>query len=161
MFPWLEFGVLVVMLVGLLGLIVPLFPGIFVIWLGTLIFGLFHGFNWLGVVLFILLTLLMIIGEVMDNLMMGASARKAGVPWSTIGLAFFAGVVGTFVFPPIGGVVAAPAVVALLEYRRVHEWRKAIGILWSLALGWGLAIVVKLGIGGVMFALWGLWVWKG
>lgn len=161
MFPWREIIALVVMLVGIVGLAVPLFPGIFVIWLGILIYGILHGFSTLGIVLFIPLTVLMVIGELLDNLMMGAGARRGGASWISILLAFIAGVVGTFLFPPLGGLIAAPLIVLLMEYWRVRDWRKAFEVLKSLLVGWGMSFVLKFGIGIVMFGLWALWAWKG
>ncbi len=77
---WLEILLtvllLLVMLAGLLGLIIPAFPGLTVIWLAALGFGVIHGFSTLGIVLFVLLTLLMIGGNVVDNLLMGAGALQ-------------------------------------------------------------------------------------
>jgi uncharacterized protein YqgC (DUF456 family) len=40
--------ILVVMLVGLFGLVVPVFPGITVIWLAALGYGVWSGFSTLG-----------------------------------------------------------------------------------------------------------------
>jgi len=149
------------MLVGLLGLIVPVYPGIVIMWLAALGYGVIKGFSTLGIVIFVVLTLLMLIGSIVDNVLMGVGARQGGASWSTILVALLAGVIGTLVFPPIGGIIAAPLAVLLLQYLRLRDWNKAWQALRGLATGWGLSFVVRLLIGVVMMALWWIWVWKG
>jgi uncharacterized protein YqgC (DUF456 family) len=149
------------MLVGLFGLIIPIFPGILIMWLAALVYGLLTGFGTLGVVLFVILTLLMIAGEVVDNVLMGMGARKGGASWFSIGAAIVAGVLGTIIFPPIGGLIAAPLAVYLLEYQRLRDTQKAWLALRGLLFGWGTSFFVRFGIGLVMMLLWWLWVWKG
>ena len=114
-----------------------------------------------SLVIFLLLTLLMGVSTIMDNLFMGAGARKGGASWGTIALALFAGVLGTIIFPPIGGLIAAPLAVYLLEYARLKDSQQAWQALRGLATGWGLSFLARFGIGSVMMVLWWIWVWKG
>jgi uncharacterized protein YqgC (DUF456 family) len=147
--------------VGLFGLLVPVFPGLVVMWLAALGYGVASGFDTAAWIIFIIMTLLMLAGTLVDNVFMGAGARKGGASWQTIGMALVAGVVGTIIFPPIGGIIAAPLAVLLLEYSRQREWAKAWQALRGLAAGWGLSVVVRFIIGAVMMFLWWLWVWIG
>ena len=151
---WLT---LLIMLGGLALLIVPIFPGITVIWLAALIYGLVTGFDALGIVLMVLITLGMIAGISADNVLMGAGARQGGASWLTIIVALVAGIVGTVLFPPIGGFIAIPVAIFLLELIRVREWRSAWRAMRGLALGWGLSFLVRFGIGLVMIAIWLGW----
>jgi len=148
---------LVIMGVGLLGLIVPIFPGITIIWLATLGYGVVTGFTTLGWVLFAALTILFIVGVVIDNVLMGARAHKEGATWFTLLLGYLAGIVGTIVFPPVGGIIAAPLVILLLEYRRQGDFNKALVSLRGLAVGWGLSFVVRFFIGVAMVGLFLIW----
>jgi len=145
------------MLAGLIGLVVPVFPGLLVMWLAALGYGIVTRFETVGIIIFILLTILMLVGSAVDNLIMGAGARKGGAAWLSIGVALAAGVIFTLIFPPIGGIIAAPLAVLLLEYIRLRDWQKAWQALKGLATGWGLAYFVRLGIGIVMMVLW--WAW--
>jgi hypothetical protein len=145
------------MLAGLIGLAVPVFPGLLVMWLAALGYGIVTRFETVGIIIFILLTILMLVGSTVDNLIMGAGARKGGAAWLSIGAALAAGVIFTLIFPPFGGIIAAPLAVLLLEYYRRRDWQKAWQALKGLATGWGLAYFVRLGIGIVMMVLW--WVW--
>jgi hypothetical protein len=145
-------------LIGLFGLIVPLYPGTVIMWLAILVYGIATGFGTLGFVLFILLTLIMLASTLVDNLFMGAGARKEGASWWTILAALAAGVLGTLLFPPLGGLIAAPGAVLLLEYNRTRDWGQAWGSLRGLATGWGLAFIVRFGMGTMMMLLWWAWV---
>ena len=109
----LETFTLFVLLVGLLGLIVPVFPGLTVMWLGTLLYALIQnaagnmtGWKWF---LFGLITVLMIIGNIADNLIIARKMRDKYIPWSSILWAFAAGIVASLFFTPLIGLVAAPA----------------------------------------------------
>ncbi len=150
-----------IMLVGLFGLIVPVFPGTVVIWLAALGYGVVTGFHTLGIVLFVIITILMLVSTLVDNLFMGAGARKSGASWTTIIVALLAGVLGTLLFPPIGGFIAAPLAILLLEYTRTHDMQTAWQALRGLATGFGLSVIVRFGIGVLMMILWWIWVWQG
>ena len=161
MSAWLNVSIFALtqffMLAGLIGLMVPVFPGLLVMWLAALGYGIVTSFETVGIIVFIILTILMLVGSTVDNLIMGAGARKGGAAWLSIGVALAAGVIFTFIFPPIGGIIAAPLAVLLLEYYRLRDWEKAWQALKGLATGWGLAYFVRLGIGIVMMVLW--WIW--
>ena len=148
---------LVIMLVGLFGLIVPVFPGIAVIWLAALGYGVTTGFTTLGWVLFTVITILFITGAVIDNILMSAKAHKEGAAWSSLALGVLAGILGTVFFPPFGGLIAAPLVVFLIEYIRQRDFKKALLTLRGLAIGWGSAFVVRFLIGAAMIGVWLVW----
>ena len=144
----------IIMVVSLFGLIVPVFPGIFVIWLVALLSILIDGEGW---VLFGFLTVLMVVGVLADNFLMGSKARQQGAAWESIGFALLAGVVGTVVLPPIGGIIAAPLVLYGLENRRLGNSEKAKEVVRALMIGWGWAFVARFLIGAVMVGSWGIW----
>jgi uncharacterized protein len=160
---WVEFFVdtfsLLIMIVSLLGLIIPIFPGTIIIWLVALLFGIASGFGTLGWIVFAILTVLMIFSSLADNIFMGAKAREQGASWVSIGLALGTAIVGTIIFPPVGGLIGAPLVLFLAEYNRVHDRDKALDTVKALAIGWGWAFVIRFGIGVVMILLWGVWAY--
>ena len=147
------------MLVGIVGLLIPVFPGLVIMWLAALGYGIFTGFDVAGGVIFAILPVLMLAGSLGDNLLIGATARKGGVAWRSIIWALVAGIVGTIIFPPIGGLIGAPLVALLLEYERTRDWPTARQAVFGLATGYGLAYFIRLGVGFLMMVLW--WVWVG
>jgi len=160
---WLETTINILttltMLFGLFGLIIPIFPGNVVMWLAALIYGLIFEFGKLGGVMFAIITVLMLVAVSADNLLMGAKAREKGADWGSIILALTAGIVGTMVLPPIGGIIAAPLVLYLMEMQRLGDSDEAKRVVKALLTGWGLAFMVRFGIGVVMFSLWGIWAY--
>jgi uncharacterized protein YqgC (DUF456 family) len=149
---------LIVMLVGLFGLVVPIFPGGWVIWLAAGFYGLTNGFGTWGIVLFVFITLAAIAGSLVDNVLMGKEARRAGASWWSLLLAGAGGILGTIIAPPFGGLVGAPLFLLLAEWWQHRNWRKALKTTRGLAVGWGWSFLARFGIGVLMIMLWGVWV---
>lgn len=147
----------IVMLVALFGLVIPIFPGTIIIWAAGLLYGIVSGFNTFGIVVVILMTLLAILSAVADNVMMGAKAREHGASWTSILLALGGGVIFTFVFPPVGGLLAAPLILFLWEYRRQGDSDRAMKTVKALMVGWGWGFVIRFCLGVVMIGLWVAW----
>jgi hypothetical protein len=150
---------LTVMLAGLL--VLPLLPGLVIIWVASLGYGLVAGFGTLGWIMFAFMTVLMIAGSVVDNVLMGRSAHKEGAPWWVILIAMMAAIVGSFVIPIpiIGGILAALVTLFGIEWIRRKDWRKALASLKGMAIGWGWAFVIRFIIGLIMIGLWLIWAW--
>lgn len=145
------------MLVGLIVLLVPVLPGLVIIWAAALGYGLITGFTTLGWVMFGIMTVLMIAGSLLDNILMGASAHKEGAPWWVVVIALLAAILGNFIFPIVGGVLAALLVLFLIEWARLRNARKALGSMKGLLVGCGWAVLIRFIIGLVMIGLWVIW----
>jgi len=150
---------LTVMLAGLL--VLPLLPGLVIIWAAALGYGLAAGFGTLGWIMFAILTVLMIAGSLVDNVLMSRSAHKEGAPWWATLVALLAAILGSFVIPIpiIGGILAALATLFGIEWIRRRDWRKALAALKGMAIGWGWAFVIRFIIGLIMIGLWLIWAW--
>ena len=159
----LETITLFVLLIGLVGLIVPVFPGLTVMWLATLVYALIQnaagrmtGWDWF---LFGLVTVLMIVGNVADNLIIARKMRDKYIPWSSILWAFAAGIVASLFLTPLGGLVAAPAGLFLAEMNRLKDREAAIASTKAYMIGWGWAFGVRFIIGLTIIGSWMLWAW--
>lgn len=148
-----------VMAVGLFGMVLPIYPGVVIIWVAALLYGLLTSFATLEIWALVIISLLMIAGSLVDNLLMGGKARQAGASWLSIAGALLGGLIGTFAFPPLGGIIAAPTLLFLLEYARVRDSAQAWEITKGLLTGWGLSFVARFLIGLAMiiiFVIWGV-----
>ena len=159
----LETFTLFVLLVGLFGLIVPVFPGLTIMWLATLVYALIKnsadkmtGWDWFA---FVLITLLMIGGNIADNIIIARKMRDHYIPWSSILLAFAAGIVASLFFTPLLGLVAAPLGLFLAELRRLKNRDDAISSTKAYMVGWGWAFGARFIIGLAITGLWMLWAW--
>ena len=150
---------IVLMAVGLL--VIPILPGLVIIWVTALGYGIAAGFGTLGWTMFALISLLMVGGSVLDNVLMGAQAHKEGAPWWVVLLAMVAAIIGNFAIPIpiIGGILAALLVLFLVEWIRLKEPRKALSSMKGMLVGCGWAVVFRVIIGLVMIGLWLIWAW--
>jgi uncharacterized protein YqgC (DUF456 family) len=153
-FPWI---VLAFLLLGQAGTLIPLLPGLWIQWAAALVFGLVRGFDLTGGILFAIITILVIIGGIIDNVAMGASAKTSGASWLSIGAALVGGVLGSLIFPPLGGLILAMAGIFLVEYLRIRDLRKAWDSTRGLAVGCGWGAVLRFGFGLLVIVVWLLW----
>jgi uncharacterized protein YqgC (DUF456 family) len=151
------------MLVGLVGLVIPIFPGLTVMWFATLIYALVQGsnqsMNWFDWVLFAIITLLMIFGNIVDNIIIAQRVREKLVPWRSIIVGYLAGIVASIFFTPLIGIAAAPLGLFGAEYLRLRDHHVAFASTRAWMTGWGVTIAVRIAIGVVMIGLWMLWAW--
>ena len=149
--------------VGFFGLFLVFFPGLTVSWLGHLIWVIYVGFNrghsslqfGLTIALFVISTLLMLVGSLLDNLLGAKKSRDAGVPWWEILVSFLGMLIGGILLTPIGGIALALGLLYILEYGRLNQdHEKAWAATKALAFGYGLAAGIRLVMGFVMVCLW-------
>ncbi len=146
------------MFVGIAGVLTGMFPGHVVIWLAALVYGIVLGFNLTGGVIFGFITGIMLIALVIDNVIMGYAARERGASWLAIGAAMIAGVVGTLIIPPFGGLILALISLFVIEVIRLKNVRTALDSTRNMALGCGWSVIVRLLMAVVMIGLWLIWV---
>lgn len=159
----LDTFTLFVLLVGLFGLIMPVFPGLVIMWLGTLVYAIIQsaadkmtGWDWFA---FAIITVLMITGNIADNIIIARKMRDHYIPWSSILLAFAAGIITSIFFTPLIGLVAAPLGLFLAEIRRLKNRDEALKSTRAYMIGWGWAFGVRFMIGITMIGSWMLWAW--
>ncbi|MCX7976424.1 MAG: DUF456 domain-containing protein [Bellilinea sp.] len=153
-FPWI---ILAFLLLGQVGTIIPLLPGLWIQWAAALVYGLVSGFDLSGGILFGVITVLVIVGGIIDNVAMGASAKTTGASWLSIGAALIGGVLGSLLFPPLGGLLLAMGGIFLVEYLRIRDLRKAWDSTRGLAVGCGWGAVLRFGFGLMVIVVWLLW----
>ena len=154
---------LVIMLVGLAGVVIPILPDVWLIWVGALTYGLLAGFDgWLGGIIMLLLSGLTVLGVVIDWGLGTAAARQGGASWQAIAASLGLALVGFFVLPPFGALLGALLGLFGVEYlRRGRNAQEAFTAVKAYATGCGWSVVLRFGLGLVMIALWGVWVWFG
>jgi uncharacterized protein YqgC (DUF456 family) len=159
----LQWITLTFMLVGLAGLVIPIFPGIFVIWLSTLIYAILGAFtgrmdvwNWL---LFGVITILMVIGSFVDNIIIAKKLRETGTPWTSIFTGYAVGLISSLFLTPFAALIITPLALYAVEYRRLRKSKPAFDSVKGWLIGFSWTYLVLLAIGAIMITLWLLWVW--
>ena len=156
----LQIVVAGLMILGLFSLFFYIFPGLTIIWLAALVYWIVTGFSSSMLFFFIPMTLLMIFGNFVDQLIMGIKARQSGANWRSIVLSTLAALFFSIVFPPFGGIIAALIVLFAFEFFRLRDLRKAGNSTGQMALGCATAILARFLIGIVMLGLWIGWLWQ-
>ncbi len=145
-------------LVGILGSIIPVLPDVILIWGATLGYGLIVGWGEWGPWLFGGISLMGLIGVAADVWVSSAGARMGGASlWSVI-TGIVLGIIGLFVFGPLGlfgGMAIGTFLVELIQRREpVESLRAVLGV----GLGYGASFFVKFGLGMGMTLLWVIWL---
>src|SRR6478672_5714039 len=130
-------------LVGLVGIVVPVLPGSILILAAVLVWA----------VAFALVTTLLVVGGVVKYALPGRGLRTAGVPSRTLIAGGLLGIVGFFVIPVVGLVVGFVLGVYLSELQRVgldSAWASTRAALKAA----GLSLLIELGAGLLAAATW-------
>lgn len=154
----LAAAVSLVMAIGLVGTVVPVLPGLLLIWGAALVYGLAGTFGTTGVVAMVTITLLLLAGSAAKYVLAHRHARSIGAPTSTFAAGVVLGVIGFFAVPVIGFVLGGVLGILFAERHRLNDW----GLAWSstrkVLTGFGIGVLVEVGAGITMVACWVIWV---
>lgn len=146
--------------VGIAGVILPILPGLWLIWGASLVYGLMVGFGVAGWLAMIVLTALAAAGTVVVYFLPARKSGEVGLPlWGQVVIAGFA-IAGFFAIPIVGafvGLVAGAFLVALAMERNMSD---AAGKAWALLVEMLKGAAAQLGVALVMALVWGLWAWS-
>lgn len=147
----------VVMVVGLCGVVIPILPGLSLIWLAALVYGFAVGFGTGGVIVMVALSALLAVSMIKSVVIPRRAAEGAGASgWSQVG-GVIGAVAGFFLIPVIGVIVGALVGILLVEVSLKGDWGDAWTATVATAKGFGISALVDLGLGLIMIALWSAW----
>jgi len=151
----------VAILVGVLGVIVPILPGLLLCWLGVVAWAIFTDAGWGRWLVLAVVTIVALTGTAAKYAFPGARLKQSGVPNMSLFLGGVLGIVGFFVIPVVGLPLGFVLGIFLAELMRQHQsgpaWRatrqalKAVGLAMLIELAAALIIVVTW-VGGLIFA---------
>ena len=144
--------------VGFLGQAIPFFPSLQLIWLSVLGYGLLTGFSWRSEIVFAAITLIMLVGSLIEQVLMSAGARQRGASWLTLVVSFLVLLIGSFLWTPIGGLAASFIAVFLIEFVRLKDAQRALNSTKGMAIGCGWSMVTRIGINSAIVGLWLFWL---
>jgi uncharacterized protein len=143
--------------VGLVGIVVPVLPGVVLILAAIVVWAVVEG----GVVAWTACAVAVAIlaaAEALKYALPGRRLRVEGIPTSTLLIAAALGVVGFFVIPVVGIVVGFVGGVYLAEVGRLKDPRRAWRSTATAIGAVGLSIAIEL-LGGLLAAAaWGVGV---
>lgn len=145
------------MATGLAGCILPMIPGLGLIWLGGLAYGLVLGFGTTGLAVMGIMTVLLVAGTIAPYVIPQLAGRKTGASRRALVAGVLLGIVGFFVLPVIGALVGALLGVFAAEWAIRRDRRQAWVATKGVIVGWGLGVVVQGTAGLLMTSAWIVW----
>jgi uncharacterized protein YqgC (DUF456 family) len=146
--------VVLAFIIGLVGTIAPVIPGLLIIWLGALSYAWLVGFDVFSPWVFVLITLVALIAGTSNLWLAALGAKTTGASWRTLLVGLIGGIAGTFLIPiPIlGTILGYTGGLVLSEYVRQGEMRPALRTAFGGMVGWGVSTAVELA-GGILMIL--------
>jgi uncharacterized protein YqgC (DUF456 family) len=164
------FLTLFVMMVGLIFTVIPPIPGTLVIWGAAIGYGLLLGWESLGWITFIILTIFMLLGIIGDVAGGQFGAKVGGASCQAVAVGtvagFVAGLVGSLIGTPIVGCLVGLAAtlggILMVEKVRYGTWKTAMKSTSGYLAGHVLGIVAKVAAGLLMIGIFWLrvYLWR-
>lgn len=140
------------MLVGLVGIVIPVLPGLLLIWGGVLIWALeTQDSAWWT---FGIATVVLAAGLLLEYALPGRRMRRAGVRTSTLVVGVLVAIVAAFVIPVVGALAGFPLGIYLVERSRRGTHEQAWAATRHALRAVGLNILIELVTGLLIIAIW-------
>jgi uncharacterized protein YqgC (DUF456 family) len=150
--------VAIAMVVGLVGTVVPVVPGLVLIAGAAAVYGIVEGFGTVGWVAMSLIAALGLLGVAAGIALPRRAASGADAGSASMLLGVVGAVAGAFVIPvvgmPIGGALGIYLGERLRSVSHQQAWRATL----ATVKGFGLAALAQLGVGVAMVLTWVAWV---
>ena len=145
--------VALVMAVGVAGTVIPVVPGLALVWAAGLVWALNEDGTVRWVVL-TLLTVLAIVGVAAKYVLSTRSVTRQGAPRTTLLAGGIGALVGFFVIPVVGVFVGLIGGVLLAEQYRLRDWARAWRSTRAALVALGIGVLIELGAGVAMVLTW-------
>ena len=146
------------MVVGLLGTIVPILPGLPVIVGAAVLYGIAEGFGFVGVLALVVIGALGVAGTIAGFVLPQRAAGGAGASNSSMLLGVAGAVAGFFVVPVVGVALGGALGIYLGERGRQRSHDEAWGATVATLKGFGIGALVQFGAGVAMVLVWVVWL---
>ena len=144
---------LAAMFISLLGVLLPLVPGVALIWLVALVYAVAEGFKNIDPITMIVLSVIALPGITADIWVSSLGAKAGGASLWSIVASLVGGVVGFLVSTLPGAIIGALVGLMAVELFRAKDWRQALKASGGWIAGWLLATVVQIITGVIMIAI--------
>lgn len=147
-----------VIAIGIAGTVLPVLPGLWLIWGTCVVFGLIDGFGVAGWIAMTVITALAAAGTLAGVVMPQRTATAGGLTLRDQLVAVAFAVVGFFVIPVVGAIAGFVAGVFVVALVRTRDAAGAIRSTWASVKSFGLVAVLQFGTGILMALAWVAWV---
>ncbi|GAA4248237.1 hypothetical protein GCM10022255_027430 [Dactylosporangium darangshiense] len=145
--------------VGVLGVLIPMLPGLLLCWAGVAVWAIFGGHGATGWAVGIAATVVLALGFAAKYLVPGRNLQRAGVSNLTLLLGGVFAIVGFFVIPVVGLVLGFVLGVFLVELARRGDAAKAWQATKHALKAAGVSMLIELATALLITAIWLAGVW--
>ncbi|HID33581.1 MAG TPA: DUF456 domain-containing protein [Anaerolineae bacterium] len=146
------------LVVGVIGVVLPIIPGPVLIWLSALLWAWGDRFQAVGWPTLLILAVLALLAELSDVALAAMGAKRGGASWFSMVVAGTVALIGFIFFNLIGALAGALlGMLAWESYRQGWEVRKAWKASGGFILGYLAAIAVKMFFALIMIIIF---VWQ-
>jgi uncharacterized protein YqgC (DUF456 family) len=142
-----------VMLVGLVGVIVPVLPGLLLVIAAAVLWAIDRG-GAMAWSVAIVMAAIGIAGMVASSVLPARRTASSGAPAWVVVAGIVGMVIGFFAVPVVGALIGFPAGVFVAELLRHRHHGPAWRATWEALKSVGLGIAIQLGAGVAMIAIW-------
>jgi uncharacterized protein len=143
----------VAILIGLVGVVLPMLPGLTLQVAAVLVWALRRQ-DRAGWIVLALVVAVFAVGQVAKYLLPGRRLKRAGVPTSTLVAGALLGVVGFFVIPVVGVLVGFVLGIYLAELARMGSHAAAWPSTKQALTATGWSVLIELATGLIVAATW-------
>jgi uncharacterized protein len=148
-----------IMVVGIVGVLLPILPGLLLIWAAGLWWTIADGGGPVRWTVLAVLSVLLGIGTIAKYVLPARSASARGAPLGTLAIGAVGAVIGFFVIPIVGVIVGGVLGIYLAEYARLRHPGRAWDSTRAALVAIGIGLLIELTAGVLMFGTWLLGVW--
>jgi hypothetical protein len=151
--------VVALLLIGMLGAIFPILPGVFAVLGGFIVYGLFFSFDAFGVWFWVIQGTLVVIVIVAEYWISSIAVKRSGgssasVTGTNVGL-----ILGPFLIP-VFGFILGPLIGAMLgEMKHSQDTKHLLKVGFGSMVGFFISMIMKIVLQLLMIILFIIWLW--
>ena len=151
LFEALSVGIVIfILLLSLIGTLIPIIPGVLLMWVTIFIYALIDGFTAVSTPAFIFISLIALVTGTSDLWLTLFGAKKGGASVKSMLIGTAGAIVGSFIFPLVGTVAGYVGGLLLGEYWQHGDWEIAKKAGLGGLAGWGIATIIQF-VGGILY----------
>ncbi len=157
LFEALSTGVVIfLLLLSLVGTLLPIIPGVLLMWVIVFVYALVDGFTAVSTSAIIFISLIALVTGTSDIWLTLFGTKKGGASVKSMLIGTVGAVVGSFILPIVGTIAGYIGGLLLGEYWQHGDWEIAKKAGFGGLAGWGVATIIQF-IGGIFIFVIFLW----
>ncbi len=147
---------ILIIFIGLVGIVIPVLPGLLLIWGVILGYALYTDFATIGMAGFIVITIIALVTGTADFWLPLIGAKTQGAKGRSLIFGIIGALIGTIIFPLFGTLIGYMGGILFSEYQTYNDWDKAWQVGKGILAGQAAAIAIQFIGAFLMLTIFGL-----